>query len=83
MLVPFPPVEPRNKLGTLEKLLRIDAEGYEMNAALGMQNAMTPMRDAAFVVEITPEWLEQHGTSASAQYNVFLLHVAEPTGDCS
>jgi FkbM family methyltransferase len=50
------------------RLVKIDVEGYEMNVLLGMSGAFEFLQHAALVVEITPRWLAENGSSADSLY---------------
>jgi FkbM family methyltransferase len=50
------------------RLVKIDVEGFEMNVLRGMEGALQHMQRAAFVIEVTPAWLERNGSSASDLY---------------
>lgn len=60
------------------RLVKIDVEGYEMNVLLGMKDALGYMRHAAFVVEVTPKWLEQNGYSVLELYEFLMKNGWRP-----
>ena len=53
------------------RVVKIDVEGYEMNVLRGMSEAMTHLNAATFVVEVTPLWLRENGTSEQELYAFF------------
>lgn len=54
------------------KLVKIDVEGWELEVLRGAQALAPHLRNAVFVVEVTPAWLRQAGGSAEELYG--LLH---------
>lgn len=50
-------------------LVKIDVEGYEMQVLRGMGSALMRMSSAAFVVEITPTWLQKNGATVEELYS--------------
>jgi FkbM family methyltransferase len=59
-------------------LVKIDVEGFEMDVLLGLEKAAYELQGAAFVIEITPAWLEQNGHSAQALYQFMERHGWRP-----
>lgn len=53
------------------RAVKIDVEGWEMEVLRGMAPCMRHLRSAVFVVEVTPGWLRESGSSASELYRFF------------
>jgi FkbM family methyltransferase len=62
-------------LGNLDpskiRLVKIDVEGYEMHVLQGMTSMIDRMCNAIFVVEVTPSWLTDNGSSTDKLYGYF------------
>jgi FkbM family methyltransferase len=56
------------------RLVKLDVEGHELHALRGMQNVMSSLEAAKFVVEITPSYLERAGHTATEVYEFFSQH---------
>ena len=52
-------------------LVKIDVEGYEMAVLQGMTSMIDRMAAAVFVIEVTPAWLQENGSSADELYSFF------------
>lgn len=52
-------------------LVKIDVEGYEMAVLKGMTSMIDRMVNAVFVVEVTPSWLADMGSSVHELYEFF------------
>jgi FkbM family methyltransferase len=53
------------------RVVKIDVEGYEMDALRGMSRSMESMRDVIFVVEVTRGLLDRAGSSVDELYDFF------------
>jgi hypothetical protein len=58
------------ELGDVQ-LVKIDVEGYEFQVLKGLANCMSQMRNATFVVEITPSYLARAGAGETDIYEFF------------
>ena len=56
------------------RLVKIDVEGFEMEVLTGMEGVLEKLKQAAFVIEITPQWLTENGSSASDLYRFMREH---------
>lgn len=52
------------------KLVKIDVEGWELQVLRGAQSLAPHLRDAVFVVEVSPAWLRRAGGSVEELYGL-------------
>jgi FkbM family methyltransferase len=62
------------------RVVKIDVEGYEMSILRGMEGAFQQLRQAAMVIEVTPEWLRNNGASAEELYAYLSSRGWQPRG---
>lgn len=60
------------------RVCKIDVEGFEMSVLRGMEESMSSLKNAVFVVEIAPAYLAKNNTAPRDIYDFFEKHGYAP-----